>query len=189
MISISESRPSASRMEIKKISSFIIEFSLFKSYFEVCSFVLWHCSPRGGWKRKNLSIADVSNELMRSRCFNSGDAWVSTFDFLLLNLCYFILHFKTQCQINISLTVFFLLYQNWFFDHLERFSQNCPSFSRTIPFNLLPLKLSLFILSLRSLLSRFFAEIIFTCRETFNCKKLVIPHFLKTKSTTFRRYL
>lgn len=198
MLSISESRPSASRMEIKKISSFIIEFSLFKSYFEVCSFVLWHCSPRGGWKRKNLSIADVSNELMRSRCFNSGDAWVSTFDFLLLNLCYFILHFKTQCQINISLTVwrqseltlfFFLLYQNWFFDYLERFSQNCPSFSRTIPFNLLPLKLSLFILSLRSLLSRFFAIIIFACRETFNCKKLVIPHFLKTKSTTFRRYL
>ena len=110
MISISESRPSASGMEIKKIWSFIIEFSLFKSYFEVCSFVLWHCSPRGGWKRKNLSIADVSNELTRSRCFNSGDAWVSTFDFLLLNLCYFILHFKTQSQINISLTVFFFCY-------------------------------------------------------------------------------
>lgn len=115
MLSISESRPSASRMEIKKISSFIIEFSLFKSYFEVCSFVLWHCSPRGGWKRKNLSIADVSNELVRSRCFNSGDAWVSTFDFLLLNLFYFILHFKTQCQINISLTVWRQSELNLFF--------------------------------------------------------------------------
>ena len=101
--------------------------------------------------------------------------------FLLLNLCYFILRFKTQCQINISLTVwrqselnlfFFFLYQNWFFDHFERFSQNCPSFSRAIPFNLLPLKLSLFILSLRSLLSRFFTEEE-ECRETFNYKKLV----------------
>lgn len=83
-------------MEIKKISSFIIEFSLFKSYFEVCSFVLWHCSPRGGWKRKNLSIGDVSNELMRSRCFNSGDAWVSTFDFFAFKLVLFHITFQNS---------------------------------------------------------------------------------------------